>query len=162
MKITLTLNEKETALDADSNERLSSVLRRNNYRSIKAGCGHTSCGNCCTVLLDGLPVSSCMIPVGIVHGSAIVTLEHYEKSAVYSDIMHGFSRAGIVLCGYCNSAKIFAAHHVITHYKRPTRRIIDAAVRHLAPCCIDKDTLINGIIYASDSYAKHMGAHSVR
>jgi aerobic carbon-monoxide dehydrogenase small subunit len=156
MKIPLTLNGSKTVIEAESDEKLLAVLRREGCLSVKCGCGKGICG-ACTVLLNTKPVPSCLIPVGIVRDCDIVTMEYFTKTEEYQDIMDGFSKAGIHLCGWCNAGKIFAAWSIISSYSRPTRKIINEEVSHLSPCCTDKDTLINGILYAAEFRDKHNG-----
>lgn len=157
MKIPLTLNGEKKIIEAESDEYLRDVLRRENCTSVKCGCGEGICG-CCTILLDGKPVPSCKIPAGIIRDNEIITLEHFSTQELYNDIIKGFSKAGISLCGFCNAGKIFVASNIIKKFVRPTRQNIDSEVEFLAPCCTDKNTLINGIIYASEFYFRRMGA----
>ena len=145
MKIPLTLNGERTILDAEPAENLQTTLRRLNLYSIKLGCTEGLCGNC-MVLLDGDPVPSCTLPVGILRDCSIVTLEYFSKAEpIYNDIISGFKQAGIHLCGYCNAGKIFSAYRVLTEPTMPEDEDILDVVRNLNPCCTDRDTLIHGI-----------------
>ncbi len=157
MNFTLTLNGQKTLLQAAPSESLLAVLRRMNLLSVKVGCEAGVCGSC-TIMYNGKPVPSCKIPVGITMNQEIETLEHFSKTEAYSDIMKGFQKAGIKLCGYCNSGKIFAAASVLAAKNKPTRASIRALISHLSPCCTDMDTLINGILYAVEAYNKRTGA----
>ena len=74
MKVNLTVNERQFSLNENPDERLLSVLRKQNFLSVKCGCENFSCGSC-AVLLDGKCVLSCAIPIGILNGAKIVTLE---------------------------------------------------------------------------------------
>ncbi|MCI1208041.1 MAG: 2Fe-2S iron-sulfur cluster-binding protein [Treponema sp.] len=147
MKIPLQLNSKKTVLDAFPNELLVTVLRRYGMISVKEGCMEGKCG-ACTVLIDGKPVPSCKIPVAIVRNSYIVTLEYFKTTDDYEDIMKGFEKAAIKLCGHCDAGKIFTAWSIITAKQLPERTALLQEVAHLSPCCVDSDTLINGILYA--------------
>ncbi len=147
MKIPVTLNGNKTILEANPDESLMKILQKHACPSVKTGCNSGFCG-ACTVLLEGNPVASCKIPVGIVKGNDIVTLEYFSKTEEYLFIMEGFNKAGIKLCGYCNAGKIFAAYQILKMTKIPTRQEISEYVKHLSPCCTDLKTLVNGIIYA--------------
>lgn len=151
MKIPLTLNANKIILDCDPNESLLNILRSQGCLSVKTGCGNGYCGSC-TVLLDGNPVPSCKIPVSIVKGSEVITLEYFSKTEEYTSIMAGFKKAGITLCGYCDAAKVFAASQILGLKRNLTRENIADYLKNLAPCCTDIDTLINGIIYAMKAY----------
>ena len=147
MVIPLMLNEKKTVLDVDPTERLANILRREKLFSVKKGCTKGCCGSC-TILLDGKPVPSCLLPVALAKDSSIITLEHFMKSADYSDIEKGFEKAGVHLCGYCNAGKIFTAWDIIQTYSRPKHEDLYEAVSHMTYCCTDRDTYINGILHA--------------
>lgn len=148
MKINLTINEQDFSLNENPDEKLLGILRKQNFLSAKCGCENSSCG-ACAVLLDGKCVLSCAIPIGILNGAKIVTLEFFSKQTQYQEIMAGFEKAGVSLCGYCNAGKIFAAYEIIITFSNPTREQIFERIRSLKDCCVEYDTLINGIIYAS-------------
>ncbi|MBP3710061.1 MAG: 2Fe-2S iron-sulfur cluster binding domain-containing protein [Treponema sp.] len=157
MKIPVTLNSSKIVLDANPNDTLLGVLRREGLLSAKCGCGKGVCGSC-TVVLDGKPVPSCIIPVAVVRDAAVMTLEYFSKSDDYSDIMKGFNKAGIHLCGFCNAGKIFAAWNILNTTMRPNRAAILEQVRSLSACCTNSDLLANGILYAFDYKVQRMGA----
>ncbi|MBQ9626232.1 MAG: 2Fe-2S iron-sulfur cluster binding domain-containing protein [Treponema sp.] len=148
MKLTLTINEEKTVLDADPDMSLLELLRRQKLLSVKCGCGKANCGSC-AVLLDGKAVLSCLIPCGIVRNSEIVTMEHFSKQAACQEILKGFEKAGVTLCGYCNPGKIFAAWEIISTFSNPNREQVAERVSDLRECCVESDALINGIIYAA-------------
>ena len=148
MKINLSVNGQQLSLNENPDEKLLWILRRQNFLSVKCGCENSSCGSC-AVLLDGKCVLSCAIPIGILNGAKIVTLEFFSKQAQYQEIMKGFEKAGVSLCGYCNAGKIFAAYEIINTFSNPSREQVFERVRSLKECCVESDTLINGIIYAT-------------
>ena len=156
MNFTVTLNGKKQIIQASPSDSLMLVLRRYNLLSVKLGCGKGSCGSC-TVLFNGKPVPSCKIPVALAMNQEIETLEHFSETEAYQDIMKGFSKAGIKLSGYCNAGKIFAAASILTEKTKPTRVSIRERIAHLSPCCTDIDTLINGILYAVETYNRRIG-----
>jgi carbon-monoxide dehydrogenase small subunit len=147
MKIPVTLNGNKIILDAHADEPLMKVLHKNGCTSVKSGCSGGFCGSC-TILLDDRPVASCKIPAGIVRDCDIVTLDYFVKTEEYSNIMAGFQKAGIKLCGYCNAGKVFSAYQILKITKKLERDEITDYVKSLSPCCTDLDTLVNGIIYA--------------
>lgn len=153
MKIPVILNDEEKIIDAEPDETLMKVLRNNGCTSVKSGCTSGFCG-ACTVLLNDLPVASCKIPAGIVKGNKIITLEYFKKKPEYESIIKGFSKAGIKLCGYCNAGKIFTAYQILRQQKTPKKEEILANIRHLAPCCTDLETLVDGIFYAFEETGK--------
>lgn len=147
MKIPLTINGEKTVIEASADKKLIDALIDLKLLDSKKGCESGSCG-ACTVLLNGKPVPSCMIPVSILKEHKIITLENFRESETYTNIMKGFTKAGIKLCGRCNAGKIFAAKTILDSSLKPTRENILHQVRHLSTCCTDTETLIDGIIYA--------------
>ncbi len=150
MKIPIILNEEKTFVEAESDESLLTVLRRAGLLSVKCGCQKGVCGNC-MVLLNDQVVKSCKVPVAIVRDCKIETLEHFKQNPDYETIMEGFKKAGIELCGYCNSAKIFTAYSVLYQKLDPDLSKdfhIQEAIKNLHPCCCDKSTLLSGIVFA--------------
>ena len=79
-KITaLNVNGKKLKVDADSSASLLSVLRNDlDLTGSKYGCGEGECG-ACTVLIDGLPTKSCIMPIGRIATRQITTIEGLEK-----------------------------------------------------------------------------------
>ena len=146
MTVTFTLNGQEKEFDFLPQETLLDILRKNSLIMQKKGCGKGSCG-CCTVLLNDKPVASCKIPAILAKGNDIVTLEYFKKSSEYADIMKGFKKAGIELCGYCNAGKIFTTYQIITSPHLYSKEEVTNQLKNLAPCCTDLDTLVNGVLY---------------
>lgn len=160
MNISLTVNGEKILLQSPADSSLLSVLRKQKLLQVKRGCEKGTCGSC-IVLMNKVPVPACKIPVAFAMDSEIVTLEYFSRSEVYfdmySDIMKGFSRAGIKLCGFCNSGKIFAAKAILDSSVKPTRAMVYEQIKTLSPCCTDCDTLTNGILYAFEFHVKRKG-----
>lgn len=153
MKVPLILNGSKVILDDASQESLMKVLHKNGCISVKSGCDKGFCGSC-TVLLNNKPVASCRIPFGLAKNCNIVTLEYFSKTEEYQNIIEGFNKAGIKLCGYCNAGKIFSAYQILKSQKLLTRDEIENQVKDISPCCVDVETLVNGIIYALKNQTK--------
>ena len=147
MKIPVTLNDEKIIMDANPDDRLLDVLRQKKLFSVKKGCGKGRCGFC-TVLLDGQPVASCLIPAGIVRNASIVTLEHFSKSPEYADIADGFKTAGVHPCGWCNAAKYFTVHSLLSRIYRPSKDELNELADGQTCSCTNRDTFINGVLYA--------------
>lgn len=147
MKVPVILNGTKSILEGPAEEVLLKNLQKNTEHSVKSGCLNGLCG-VCTVLINDKPAAACKLPIGILKNSDIVTLDYFSKTEEYKSIQEGFEKAGIHLCGYCNAGKFFCAYEVLKINKKSTRKEIADYVKHLSPCCVDLDTLVNGIIYA--------------
>lgn len=148
MKIPLILNREQKILEVDPAEKLIDALRREHLCSVKSGCGSGRCGSC-SVLLDGKPIPSCIIPAAAVRDSEVVTLEYFSLTEMYRIIMDSFNKVDIKLCGYCNAGKIFAAYDLIQTYQRPDRQLIYETVKHFTCSCTETDQLVQGIYTAA-------------
>ncbi|MCM1321196.1 MAG: 2Fe-2S iron-sulfur cluster-binding protein [Bacteroides sp.] len=147
MNISLNINDTEVIYDADPSERLSVLLRSKKYYSVKCSCFRGICGSC-TVLIDDVPVPSCIIPAAAAQHKKIITLEYFEKTPEYADILSGFHQAGVLLCGFCNAGVIFTIHSFLQKNQRPETKSAQAAARSCICSCTEKDTLTNSILIA--------------
>src|SRR5882724_2464662 len=93
-KITaLNVNGKKLTIDADSTTNLLSVLRNDlELTGSKYGCGEGECG-ACTVLIDGLPTRSCIMPIGRIATKQITTIEGLEKDGHLHPLQEAFIKA---------------------------------------------------------------------
>src|SRR5881409_4311306 len=102
----LILNGKRLRLDAHPLKRLLDVLREDcGLTGTKEGCGEGECG-ACTVLIDGLPVNSCLVPFAQVRGSKVSTIEGLGGR---HPLQEAFVVEGGAQCGICTPGMILAA-----------------------------------------------------
>ena len=107
--IELNINGRTHAIDADPHTPLLYVLRDHLALSgAKFGCGLGQCG-CCTVLIKGRPVRSCVTPVSSVAGSDITTLEGLGSVEKPHAIQKAFVDEQAMQCGFCLSGVILTA-----------------------------------------------------
>lgn len=100
----------------------------------KFGCGAGLCG-ACTVLLNGEPVRSCLMPVSAAAGKDIQTVEGLAPQGQLHPVQQIWLNAGIPQCGYCQSGQILATVALLRRSPRPTTQQIDQALAgHLCRC----------------------------
>lgn len=100
------LNGRTRDVKAAPMKRLLDVLREDcGLTGTKEGCGEGECG-ACTVLVDGRPVNSCLVPFAQVRGSRVTTIEGLEGRHPLQD---AFVREGGAQCGICTPGMILAA-----------------------------------------------------
>ena len=110
-----TVNDDPAEVDVPGMRRLLDVLREDlALTGTKEGCGEGECG-ACTVLLDGIPVDSCLVPVCQVEGSAVRTVEGLAAPAAVEDgpaaldpLQAAFLVTGGAQCGICTPGMLLA------------------------------------------------------
>jgi aerobic-type carbon monoxide dehydrogenase small subunit (CoxS/CutS family) len=105
MLIELTLNGAPARMELEGDELLVDVMRRLGLTSVRLGCGVGLCGSC-TVLLDGAPVSSCLLLGGLVEGREVTTVEGLAGD---DPLLVAFDRLRAFQCGYCTPGMILTA-----------------------------------------------------
>jgi aerobic carbon-monoxide dehydrogenase small subunit len=106
----LVVNGTATEVEVPGMRRLLDVLREDLALSgTKEGCGEGECG-ACTVLVDGAPVDSCLVPICQVAGAEIRTVEGLAPASDQLDtLQHAFLVAGGAQCGICTPGMLMAA-----------------------------------------------------
>jgi isoquinoline 1-oxidoreductase subunit alpha len=125
MSTTLLINGRAVQVTASPDTPLLWVLRDElQMTGAKFGCGIAQCG-ACTVHLDGKAQRSCVMPIGVLGGVKITTIEGLEgKHAVQA----AWIRLDVPQCGYCQSGQIMSATALLAEKPNPTDEDIDAAM----------------------------------
>lgn len=113
MKLEFTVNGRQVTVDASPMDRLLDVLREElGLIGTKEGCGEGECG-ACTVLLDGEPVLSCLVPVFQCRGRDVQTVEGIAARDDAREFLSTFVDVGGVQCGACTPGIIVTAWKLI-------------------------------------------------
>lgn len=111
--ISCDLNGKEVSFSIDDGDLLIDVLRdRCALTSVKRSCDMAVCG-ACTVLLDGLPVSSCTTLAYEADGRSIVTVEGLSDGVDLHPIQQAFVDHGSFQCGFCAPGFVLTAKWIL-------------------------------------------------
>jgi carbon-monoxide dehydrogenase small subunit len=131
-----TVNAEAVELDVPGMRRLLDVLREDlALTGTKEGCGEGECG-ACTVLLDGRPVDSCLVPVCQVEGATIATVEGLAPDEGRLDpLQAAFLETGGAQCGICTPGMLMAARAYLDAGGGPDEDAIrDAIAGNLCRC----------------------------
>ena len=124
MKVELILNGRPTTLDARTDEMLLEALRREGLRSVRETCAIGVCG-ACTVLLDGEPVSGCLLLAGQAAGRELTTVEGVPAEhpvAMAFEAEHAFQ------CGWCTPGMVLTAKRLLEENPDPSDEEIAAGL----------------------------------
>ena len=114
------LNGEERALSGHPMARLLDVLRESlDLTGTKEGCGEGECG-ACTVLMDGEPVLSCLVPLLQCDGRRIETVEGLAAAPRARAFLDRFVAAGGVQCGACTPGIVVTAWALLQRSPAPT------------------------------------------
>jgi aerobic-type carbon monoxide dehydrogenase small subunit (CoxS/CutS family) len=124
----LNVNGAPLKVNAPREESLLFVLRNHlNLTGTKYGCGEGQCG-ACTVLVNGSPVRSCLVPAPSAANAKIVTIEGLEQNGNLSAVQQAFLDEEALQCGYCTSGMILSATALLRKTPHPTEEQIIAAM----------------------------------
>jgi aerobic-type carbon monoxide dehydrogenase small subunit (CoxS/CutS family) len=124
--LTLEVNGETHVVDAPPTRRLLTVLRDDlALTGAKLGCGEGACG-ACAVLLDGLPVASCLVPAGAAEGRVVTTIEGLSRSG--AALQEAFVAEDALQCGFCTPGQIVSATALLAATPEPTREEIRTAL----------------------------------
>ncbi|MCX8117331.1 MAG: (2Fe-2S)-binding protein [Desulfobacterota bacterium] len=126
--IRLTVNHEVYDLLIASHRTLLDVLRNDlHLTGTKEGCGEGVCGSC-TVLLDGIPVRSCLTLAATVQGREITTIEGLREGEQLHPVQEAFVRHHAIQCGFCTPGMILTAYALLMENPNPSEPEIRRAI----------------------------------
>ena len=121
MKLPLKVNGRDITVETSESAMLVDVLREQvGLTGPRATCGVGLCGTC-TVLLDGQPVSSCILMAPLALGKEITTVEGLPED---DPVMAAFDRNHAFQCGYCIPGMVLTAREMVSSGRACTREHI--------------------------------------
>ena len=139
------LNGRDYAVKTDSNKRMVDVLRGDlGLTGTKEGCGVGECG-ACTVVMDGVAVTSCLVVAGQMQGAEILTIEGMSETEIGRVLQDCFVEGDAVQCGFCTPGCILSAYALLKGNPHPTREQIREAVSGNLCRCTGYIPIVNAI-----------------
>jgi carbon-monoxide dehydrogenase small subunit len=119
INVDLTVNGERHQIDVDPQRTLLEVLRENLLLTgTKEACGVGECGTC-VVLIDGQPVTSCLVLAGDAGAGSIETVEGLAPDGQLTDVQRAFIETGALQCGFCTPGMVLTATALLRNGDRP-------------------------------------------
>lgn len=124
MEISLTVNGKALKRQVDIRESLLDLLREDlGFTGVKKGCGVGECG-ACTVLIDGIPIDSCIYLAVWADGKTITTVEGLAAGGELTRVQEAFVEEGAIQCGFCTPGLVLSTTALVESGKDYTQEEI--------------------------------------
>ena len=147
--LTMTLNGEEVTVQVKPSAMLVEVLRDQlELTGTKVACGEGECG-ACTVLLDGVPVNSCLVPALKAQGREVMTVEGLAPLGELHPLQKAFVEHGAVQCGYCTPGMLMSAKALLDHDPHPTEDKVRLAISGNLCRCTGYAKIVEAILDAS-------------
>ena len=150
VEVRLKVNGSDFRLSLSPRTTLLEALREHiGLTGTKEGCGKGDCG-ACTVLVDGVPVNSCLMLAAQAEGKEILTIEGLARQGELDPLQKAFIEAGAVQCGYCTPGMILSAKALLNENPHPTVEEIKEAISGNLCRCTGYVQIIEAIQKASE------------
>ncbi len=150
----MTVNNEEYRLEVEPNRILVDVLREDlGLTGTKKGCGEGKCGSC-TVLMDGLPVNSCMVLAVQADGKSILTIEGLTAEGEPHPLQKAFADKGAVQWGYCTPGIILTSKALLDGNPAPSEDEIRSAIAGNLCRCTGYSKIVEAIASCTTDESK--------
>jgi nicotinate dehydrogenase subunit A len=151
-KVSLTINGSPYSADVDLDSPLLYILQDDlRLNGPKFGCGLAQCGSC-TVLLDGVPIRSCVTPMSKADGHSVTSIEGLGTVDNPHPIQAAFITEQAMHCGYCISGPMLYGKVFIDKQPNATEAEIAKALQGLLCRCYAHTRMIKALVrYAKES-----------
>ncbi|MCC7442100.1 MAG: (2Fe-2S)-binding protein [Bdellovibrionales bacterium] len=152
-----TVNGAAQELQGHPMERLLDSLRDTGLTGTKEGCGEGECG-ACTILMDGEPVNSCLVPLAQAEGAELCTVEGLparagrkvsEDRAALHPVQACFVSEGGAQCGICTPGMLVAATALLERNAEPTDAEVREALAGNLCRCTGYMKIVNSVMAAA-------------
>jgi len=151
--IRFTVNGQPEYASVPATMTLLDLLRdRLAHTGTKEGCGVGECG-ACTVLLDGKPVTSCLMLAVEVDGRDVETIEGEAVGGELSVLQQAFIDTGAIQCGFCTPGMIMSARGLLNRTPNPSDEDIVEAIAGNLCRCTGYESIVAAIRLASEQLA---------
>ena len=147
--ITLDVNGQSYPVPAEGRTRLLDALRdKCLLTGAKEGCSTGDCG-ACTVLMDGQPVTSCLVVAASAQGRKITTVEGVAKGQELHPVQRAFMECGALQCGICTPGMIMTSIALLNENPSPSREEIRFGLQGNLCRCTGYDKIVDAVEQAA-------------
>jgi carbon-monoxide dehydrogenase small subunit len=152
MQVDLAINGTTQQFDASKSDSLLDVLRQNGYLGAKRGCDTGACGFC-TVLVDGDPETSCVLPAAKADGSSVETIEGLGSQSDLDPLQQAFVDHFALQCGFCIPGMIMRSKALLDENPDPTEAEVREALSDNLCRCTGYKKIVEAVLDAADTDA---------
>ncbi|MEM3420670.1 MAG: (2Fe-2S)-binding protein [Candidatus Hadarchaeum sp.] len=147
--ISLKVNGESYSVEIEANRTLLQLLREDlGLTGTKQACERGDCG-LCTVLVNGVPMKSCLVLAVEADGKEITTIEGIARGEKLSRVQRAFVEHGAVQCGFCTPAFILTAEAFLRRNPNPSEEEVKEAIGGLLCRCTGYRQIIDAILDAA-------------
>ena len=118
-EIAFTLNGRAVRAYVRSHENALDVLRRFDLFGARESCGQGLCG-CCTILVDGRPLSGCLTLGLKLNGTKVETVESLDADGTLHPVQQAFIDQGAFQCGFCTPGFVMMSRQLLKENPAPS------------------------------------------
>jgi carbon-monoxide dehydrogenase small subunit len=149
LNITLNVNNENYQVEVVPYHTLRDVLRdKLGFTDVKTGCGEGECGGC-TVLIDGKPVTSCLMLAAQAEGKKITTPSGLSVNGRLHPLQEKFIEYGAIQCGYCTPGMVLVAKALLDKNPFPNEEEIRVAISGNICRCTGYQQIVEAIMAAA-------------
>lgn len=146
----LTVNGQPRTLEIEPHLTLLEVIRSDlGLSGTKEGCSTGHCG-ACTVLLNGQPISSCLMLAAEVDGQQVLTVEGLATNGQLHPVQEAFVQHGGLQCGYCTAGMMMSAVALLDRTPQPTKQEIRFSLAGNLCRCTGYHKIIEAVLHAAE------------
>ncbi|MCW4050439.1 MAG: (2Fe-2S)-binding protein [Candidatus Bathyarchaeota archaeon] len=150
MIVNFDLNGEPVSVEVEPNMSLVDMLREElGINSVKKGCELGECG-ACTLLLDGSPVTSCLLLAPQVEGCHVTTLEGLEKNSLMIDLREAFIENGAIQCGFCTPGMLISSYALLRDNLHPSAYQVKKGIEGNICRCTGFTKIIEAVLDAAE------------
>jgi aerobic-type carbon monoxide dehydrogenase small subunit (CoxS/CutS family) len=146
----LIVNGEAVAALIDPATTLQQFLHNNlGMTGTKEGCGAGLCG-CCTVMVDGMAVKSCLVLALQVRRKSVQTIEGLAQEDILDPVQQAFIKNGAIQCGYCSAGMIMSSKALLEENPNPSEHDVRHALSGNLCRCTGYHKIVKAVLSVNE------------